>query len=31
MYVDLYRQRGKELPAEIDLNTPVQTLLPIAA
>lgn len=31
LYIDLYRQRGKELPAEIDPNASVLTLLPIAA
>ena len=31
MYIDLYRQRGKELPAEIDPDASVLTLIPIAA
>ena len=31
LYIDLYRQRGKELPAEIDPDASVLTLIPIAA
>ncbi len=31
MYIDLYRQQGKELPAEIDPDASVLTLIPIAA
>jgi predicted RNase H-like HicB family nuclease len=31
MYIDLYRERGKELPAEIDPDASVLTLIPIAA
>lgn len=31
MYIELYRERGKDLPAEIDPNASVLTLIPIAA
>lgn len=31
MYIDLYRERGKDLPAEIDPDASVLTLIPVAA
>ena len=31
VYIDLYRERGKELPAEIDADASILTLIPIAA
>lgn len=31
MYIGLYRQRGKDLPAEVDPDASVLTLIPVAA
>jgi predicted RNase H-like HicB family nuclease len=31
MYIDLYRQRARELPAEIDPDALILTLIPVAA